>query len=79
VILNLAVWFAIHTIFREVYPVRAFGLGFDAPVLRSVDPWALVLSVAAAIAVFRFNVGMIAVLAATSAAGVVLYAAGAIG
>ena len=79
VILNLAIWFAIHTIFREVFPVRAFGLGFDAPVLRSVDPWAFVLSGAAALAVFRFNIGMLAVLAATSAAGVALYAAGAIG
>ena len=26
VILNLAIWFAIHTVFREVTPVRGFGL-----------------------------------------------------
>ena len=32
VILNLAVWFAIHTVFRETVPVRAFPLSFDAPV-----------------------------------------------
>src|ERR671932_2211424 len=31
VILNLAVWFAIHTIFHSVLPVRAFGFGFEAP------------------------------------------------
>ena len=47
VILNLAIWFAIHTMFRETWPVRGFGLSFDAPVLASVDLWALLLSAAA--------------------------------
>ena len=32
VMLNLAIWFAIHTVFRETMPVRAFPLSFDAPV-----------------------------------------------
>src|SRR6266481_5515775 len=59
VILNLAVWFAIHTVFREVDPVRAFPLAFDAPRLSSVNLWALVLSVAAIVAIFRFKIGMI--------------------
>ena len=53
--------------------------GFDAPVLASVDPWALLLSAAAVVAMFRFKVGMVTTLAATSAAGVMLYLAGAIG
>ena len=78
VVLNLAIWFAVHTIFRETWPVRSFGFSFDAPVLASVDSWALVLSVAAIVAMFRFKVGMIPTLAATSAAGVALYLAGAI-
>src|SRR5229473_5090097 len=43
VILNLAIWFAIHTVFRDVEPVRAFLLAFDAPKLTSVNPWALAL------------------------------------
>jgi chromate transporter len=78
VILNLAIWFAIHTVFRETIPVRAFPLSFDAPSFASIDPWALALSVAAAVAVFRFRVGMIQTLAACCAAGVALYLAGAI-
>ena len=78
VVLNLAIWFAIHTVFRETWPVRGFGLSFDAPVLASVDLWALLLSAAAVIAMFRFKVGMIPTLAACSAAGIVLYLAGAI-
>jgi chromate transporter len=79
VILNLAVWFALHTLFAELFPVQAFGLAFDAPVLSSVNRWALALSLAAAVAIFRFKVGMIPVLAACSAAGVLLFVAGAIG
>ncbi|WP_114944620.1 chromate efflux transporter [Microvirga calopogonii] len=78
VVLNLAVWFAIHTVFRETWPVRSLGLSFDAPVLASVDPWALLLSAAAVIAMFRFKAGMIPTLAACSAAGIVLYLLGVI-
>jgi chromate transporter len=79
VILNLAVWFAVHTMFRQTTPVRALPLSFDAPVLGSIDVWALVLSVAAALAIFRFKLGMIPTLAACCAAGIALYLAGAIG
>ena len=77
-ILNLAVWFAIHAVFRATRPVRGFGVGFDAPVLASVDPWAALLSLAAVVAMFRFKVGMIPALAACSAAGIALYAVGAL-
>src|SRR5207344_2561483 len=45
VILNLALWFAVHTVFHEVRPMRGYGFDFVAPVLTSVDPWALALSV----------------------------------
>src|SRR5215207_4374621 len=75
VVLNLAIWFAIHTVFRQVQPFRTYGIGFDAPVLSSVDPWALGLSLAAGIAIFRFKIGTIPVLAACSAAGILLYVA----
>jgi len=37
VILNLAIWFAIHTVFRQTQHVQGFGLSFDMPVLASVD------------------------------------------
>jgi chromate transporter len=78
VILNLAVWFAIHTVFRAVDPVRLFPLSFDVPRLSSVDPWALVLSVAAIVAIFRLKVGMIATLFGCCSAGLLLYFAGAL-
>jgi chromate transporter len=76
VILNLAVWFAVHTVFREATPVRAYGLAFDAPVPSSVEPWALVLSVGAIIAIFGLKVGMLPTLAGACAAGIVLFALG---
>jgi chromate transporter len=76
VILNLAIWFAIHTLFRATVPVLRLGLSFEAPVLSSVDLWALALSVAAAVAIFRFNVGMLQTLGACAVAGLLLHAAG---
>ncbi|WP_426407453.1 chromate efflux transporter [Bradyrhizobium ganzhouense] len=78
VILNLSIWFALHTLFRETVPVHAFPLDFDRPVLSSVDIPALVLSLAAATAIFRFKLGMLTVLAGSCAAGVALRMAGVI-
>jgi chromate transporter len=74
----LSIWFALHTVFRETVPVRSFGLSFDMPVWSSIDLAALVLAIAAATAIFRFNVGILTVLAGACAAGVVLRLAGAI-
>ncbi|MEH2570489.1 chromate efflux transporter [Bradyrhizobium sp. AZCC 2289] len=76
VILNLSIWFALHTVFRETTPVRSAGLSFDMPVLSSIDFPALVLAVAAATAIFRFNLGMLTVLGGSCAAGVALRVAG---
>jgi chromate transporter len=73
VVLNLAVWFALHVLFAEVREVPVLGLTLDVPVLASVNVASLVLTLAALLAVFRFKVGMIPVLAACSAAGVPLY------
>lgn len=76
VILNLAIWFAVHTIFAQAKPIRSMGLAFDAPVLASVNIAALALSIAAAIALFYFRVGMLTTLAASSAAGIALFLLG---
>jgi chromate transporter len=78
VVLNLALWFAINTVFRETRHVGGLGFAFDRPVLASVDPWALLLSAAAIVAMFRFRTGMVPTLAACSAAGIALYLMGAL-
>ncbi len=59
VILNLAIWFALHTLFRQVRPFSAGPIRFDLPLLSSLDPWALLLSAAAIVAVLRFKAGTI--------------------
>ena len=58
--------------------MAGFGFSFDAPVLASVNPWALALSAAAALAIFRFKAGVIQTLLACSATGIALYLAGVI-
>ncbi len=72
VILNLAVWFGVHVIFRETVPWRGFGLNLNLPMLPSIDIFATVLAIAAAVAIFRFKAGVIQTLLACSVAGVVL-------
>jgi chromate transporter len=79
VILNLAVWFALHTIFPVTHKVHAYGLSFDMPDIASADLWALVLSVAAIVAIFRLRAGTIQTLVACSGAGVALHLLGWIG
>jgi chromate transporter len=79
VIFNLALWFAIHTLFGAVVPVRAFGLAFDAPAPASADPFALALALGAAFAIFRLKAGALATLAACAVAGALLRGVGLIG
>jgi chromate transporter len=76
VILNLAMWFAIHTIFRETVPVRGYGLSFDAPLPASANLAALALAAAAILAIFRFKLGMLWTLAGSCGAGIVLFGLG---
>jgi len=78
VILNLAVWFALHTWFREAVAVHAFFFRFEAPIPASLDPWALALSAVAVAAIFRFKAGMIPTLLACALGGVALHLAGAV-
>jgi chromate transporter len=72
VVLNLALWFALHTLFREVREIGYGPLSFDAPVLGSLDLPALLLAAAALFAVFRLKLGTLWVLAASAAAGVAI-------
>ncbi len=69
VILNLAVWFAVHTVFRASVVIAGPVWRFEAPVLTSADPASLLLAAAAMVAVFRFKAGMIPTLLACAAAG----------
>jgi chromate transporter len=48
-------------------------MSLDVPVLATVDPAALVLTLAAIVAVFYLRIGMLPVLAGCSAAGVLYF------
>jgi chromate transporter len=69
VILNLAVWFALHTLFGEVVEVRRAGLHLQVPAWSTLDPAALVIAIGAFLALFRWKIGMLKTLAASAAAG----------
>jgi chromate transporter len=73
VIANLAIWLALHTLFGEVREQHVGRLILQMPVIGTLNIAALVLSVAAVIALFRFKVGMIATLAGCSVAGVLMH------
>jgi len=73
VILNLAVWFGLRVLFADLHPVHFWGAEFDAPVLASANVTAIVLTAAAALAIFRLHLGMLPVLAGCSLIGL-LYA-----
>jgi len=75
VVLNLAIWFALHSLFRRLGEVRGWGLDFEWPVPASVDWPALVLTALALFAVFRLRMGTMTVLAAGAAAGLLYHGA----
>lgn len=70
VILNLSLWFGLHTLFGEVGSWHGpFGLKLPVPDLGSLDVWALVLSAGALLALTRFKMGMGKTLAGCAALG----------
>ncbi|MET0361347.1 MAG: chromate efflux transporter [Sphingobium sp.] len=69
VILNLAIWFAIHTLFARVETVRVAGLHFDLPVPAAINVPAVLLATLAAVAIFRLRLSVLTVLAACAGAG----------
>jgi chromate transporter len=71
VVANLAVWFALHVLFRDLTPFRAGPLAIDVPDPASVDPATLALAAVAAVCLFRFRLGATPTLAITAALGVV--------
>ncbi len=75
VILNLALWFALHTVFGEVQERHAFGATLHVPVLTTLNGASLALSVAAMLALFRFRWGVLPTLLGCSVAGIALHLA----
>jgi chromate transporter len=72
VILNLAIWFGLHVLFREVEQISlwpAAGLRLFWPVWTTLDPLAFLLFVVSAFLLFRMKIGMVPVLAVSAVVG----------
>jgi chromate transporter len=69
VVLNLAVWLGLHTLFRSVDETTLGPLHLPVPRIASLDLFALALAVAAFVAMRRFKVGVLPVVLASAAVG----------
>ncbi len=71
VVLNLAIWFALFTLFNEVTERRRYGALLYQPALSSINLMALALAIISAIAIFRFKVATLKVITAAAVAGII--------
>ncbi|MDP3193676.1 chromate efflux transporter [Tabrizicola sp.] len=76
VILNLALWFAIHVVWSKVAWISLGPLTMELPVPDSINWVAAGLSALAILAVFRLKLGLATVLAGAAGLGLTLHLAG---
>jgi chromate transporter len=76
VILNLTLWFAIHTLFGEVAELARGPLQIPIPRPDTLNLPALLIAIGAFIAIFRLRAGIVTVLVGGAAAGVLLHLLG---
>jgi chromate transporter len=69
VILNLAVWFSLNTLFGRLTEIHTYGLRLLVPGLETLDLPALTIAAASFLALFRYRAGLIPTLAGSAAAG----------
>jgi len=73
VILNLAIWFALHVVFARLDEVSGYGASLLVPDISSIDIASVVIAAAALVAMLRFKVGMLTVLLVSAAVGAAYY------
>jgi chromate transporter len=73
VVLNLAVWFSIHTLFAVVDEIRFAGIRLLVPEWGTLDLASLLIAAAAFLAIFRFKVSMLLTLVGSAVTGLVVY------
>jgi chromate transporter len=71
VVLNLALWFALHTLFRVVDARSVGPILLQVPELRTLDLAAAAIAVGAIVATFRFHVSMLPLIGSCALLGVV--------
>ena len=70
VVLNLAVWLELNTIFGSLQDVYVLGAHLPVPVLETANLPSLCIAIVALLALFRFKIGMIYTIAGCAALGV---------
>ncbi len=70
VILNLAIWFGLHVLFGQTTSFTYGSWTMDVPILTSLSLPSLVLTLLAAMAIFRLKMSVISTLLASAALGV---------
>jgi chromate transporter len=69
-VLNLAVWFALNTIFGSLRDVYVLGAHLQVPVVETANLPSLCIAIVALLALFRFKIGMIYIIAGCAGLGV---------
>lgn len=73
VVLNLGVWFSIHTLFEQVNETHAFGMRLLIPAWQTIDFVSLSIAGGACIAMFQFKQGMIRTLGVSAVIGFIYF------
>jgi chromate transporter len=74
-VLNLAVWFALHTLFDSVATTTILGITLEIPEFSKINLGACLVTIVAMLLTFYFKTGMAATLAVSTALGIALYTA----
>ena len=69
VVLNLSVWFAVHTLFARTLVVRAAGMQMAVPRLETVSWPAVAITALSFVLLFRLRLGMLQTLGIAALAG----------
>ena len=75
VVLNLAVWFSLHTLFQRVTAEHFLGMRLLIPDVSTVDLPACIVAMLACLLTFYWKRGMVVTLAASALFGVALFVA----
>jgi chromate transporter len=73
VVLNLAIWFALHTIFGSLRDVHFWGAHLLVPRWDTVNVPTLLIAVFAMLALFRFKLGMMKTIGCSAALGLLYH------
>ncbi len=73
VVLNLAVWFALHTVFGSIRDVYILGAHLQIPLWNTINMPTLLIAIFAMLAIFRFKLGVIQTIGGSAVLGILYH------